>query len=246
MPADNLIGAEGEGFRYILSGMNAERILIAAECIGDAKWVHRQGRVLCARERVVFGRPIAGRTRACSFRSPAPISACAPPRTDGARSGGSLRNRQGLRRRSQHGETPRRWKASWAAADMCVQTHGGFGFAEEFDIERKFRETRLYTVAPISRANLILSYIAEHVLGVAAVVLTVTLPLSGLLVVSLEQAVAAPMCTCRLADAGARVAQARTAGGRFRSATTNQFAHGECRLFRLAQPRQGIRSPRPC
>ena len=120
-------------------------------------------------------------------------------------------------------------EASWAAADMCLQTHGGFGFAEEFDIERKFRETRLYTVAPIS-TNLVLSYIAEHVLGTAEVVLNQPLPLSGLLVVSLEQAVAAPMCTCRLADAGARVIKIERPEGDF-ARGYDDLVHGECSYF---------------
>ena len=147
VPADNLIGAEGEGFRYILSGMNAERILIAAECIGDAKWFigkaasyARRTRRVRPADRAEPGRPVSDRARL--YRH-----ACR--RTDGARGGGALRGRQGLRRRSEHGQASRR-RGLWAAADMCVQTHGGFGFAEEFDIERKFRETRLYTVAPIS------------------------------------------------------------------------------------------------
>ena len=120
-------------------------------------------------------------------------------------------------------------EASWAAADMCVQTHGGFGFAEEFDIERKFRETRLYTVAPIS-TNMVLSYIAEHVLRPAEVVLSSSLPLSGLLVVSLEQAVAAPMCTCRLADAGARVIKIERPEGDF-ARGYDDLVHGECSYF---------------
>jgi alkylation response protein AidB-like acyl-CoA dehydrogenase len=161
VPADNLIGHEGEGFRYILSGMNAERILIAAECVGDAKWfIDRATKY--ATERVVFGRPI-GQNQGVQF----PI----------ARSYMAMRAAELMVREAAAlyaagkdcGAEANMAKqlaaeASWAAADMCVQTHGGFGFAEEFDIERKFRETRLYTVAPIS-TNLVLSYIAEHVLG---------------------------------------------------------------------------------
>ena len=161
VPAENLIGNEGEGFRYILSGMNAERILIAAECIGDAKWFIQKASVY-AGERVVFGRPI-GQNQGVQF----PI----------ARSYIGMRAAELMVREAaslyEAGEgcgaeanmaKHLAAECSWAAADMCVQTHGGFGFAEEFDIERKFRETRLYTVAPIS-TNLVLSYIAEHVLG---------------------------------------------------------------------------------
>jgi acyl-CoA dehydrogenase len=161
VPADSLVGAEGDGFRYILSGMNAERILIAAECIGDAKWfVDRAASY--ARERVVFGRPI-GQNQGVQF----PIA-----RTYIGMHAAELMVREATalyEAGEDCGAEANMAKhlaaeASWAAADMCVQTHGGFGFAEEFDIERKFRETRLYTVAPIS-TNLILSYIAEHVLG---------------------------------------------------------------------------------
>ena len=161
VPAENLIGEEGQGFRYILSGMNAERILIAAECIGDARWFVGKATAY-ARERAVFGRPI-GQNQGVQF----PIARCyaqtraaelmvreAAARYDAGRDCGAEANMAKLLAAD----------ASWAAADMCVQTHGGFGFAEEFDIERKFRETRLYQVAPIS-TNLILSYIAEHVLG---------------------------------------------------------------------------------
>ena len=161
MPAENLIGEEGQGFRYILSGMNAERILIAAECIGDAKWFIEKAAGY-AKERVVFGRPI-GQNQGVQFpiaKSYIDMRAAelmvheAANLFDAGKECGAEANM------AKHLAA----EASWAAADMCVQTHGGFGFAEEFDIERKFRETRLYTVAPIS-TNLILSYIAEHVLG---------------------------------------------------------------------------------
>jgi acyl-CoA dehydrogenase len=161
VPAENLIGEEGKGFRYILSGMNAERILIAAECIGDAKWFIDKASGY-AKERVVFGRPI-GQNQGVQFpiaRSYINMRAAelmvreAASLFDTGKDGGEEANM------AKHLAA----EASWAAADMCVQTHGGFGFAEEFDIERKFRETRLYTVAPIS-TNLVLSYIAEHVLG---------------------------------------------------------------------------------
>ena len=161
VPAENLIGREGEGFRYILSSMNAERILIAAECIGDAKWFIARAAAY-AKERVVFGRPI-GQNQGVQF----PI----------ARAHVQMRAAELMVREAATMFQAERdcaaeanmakllaADASWAAADMCVQTHGGFGFAEEFDIERKFRETRLYQVAPVS-TNLILSYLAEHVLG---------------------------------------------------------------------------------
>jgi acyl-CoA dehydrogenase len=161
VPADNLIGNEGEGFRYILSGMNAERILIAAECIGDAKWFIDKA-ASYARDRVVFGRPI-GQNQGVQFpiarayigmRAAELMVREAAALYEAGKDCGAEANM------AKHLAA----EASWAAADMCVQTHGGFGFAEEFDIERKFRETRLYTVAPIS-TNLILSYVGEHVLG---------------------------------------------------------------------------------
>jgi alkylation response protein AidB-like acyl-CoA dehydrogenase len=161
VPAENLIGEEGQGFRYILSGMNAERILIAAECIGDAKWFIAKASAY-AKERVVFGRPI-GQNQGVQFpiaRAYSQMRAAelmvreAASLYEAGRDCGAEANMAKLLGAD----------ASWAAADMCLQTHGGFGFAEEFDIERKFRETRLYQTAPIS-TNLILSYLAEHVLG---------------------------------------------------------------------------------
>jgi alkylation response protein AidB-like acyl-CoA dehydrogenase len=161
VPAENLIGDEGKGFRYILSGMNAERILIAAECIGDAKWFIDKASSY-ARERHVFGRPI-GQNQGVQF----PIAkAYANMRA------AELMVREALRL-YEAGANPGSEAniakmlaadASFEAANACIQTHGGFGFAEEYDIERKFRETRLYQVAPIS-TNLILSYLSEHVLG---------------------------------------------------------------------------------
>jgi acyl-CoA dehydrogenase len=161
VPAENLVGEEGKGFRYILSGMNAERILIAAECIGDAKWFIAKASNY-AKERVLFGRPI-GQNQGVQFpiakayaqmRSAELMVREAARLYEAGRDCGAEANMAKLLAAD----------ASWAAAEMCVQTHGGFGFAEEFDIERKFRETRLYQVAPIS-TNLILSYLAEHVLG---------------------------------------------------------------------------------
>jgi acyl-CoA dehydrogenase len=161
IPASALIGEEGKGFRYILSGMNAERILIAAECIGDAKWFIKKATEY-AKDRQVFGRAI-GQNQGVQF----PIARCyaqmcaaelmvhhAARTYDAGGNPGAEANMAKMLAS----------EASWAAADMCVQTFGGFGFAEEYDVERKFREARLYTVAPIS-TNLILSYLAEHVLG---------------------------------------------------------------------------------
>ena len=161
IPEDNLVGDEGKGFRYILSGMNAERILIAAECIGDAKWFTRKS-TNYANERHVFGRPV-GQNQGIQFpiaRAYAQMRAAelmvyhAAKLYDEGKSIGEEANTAKLLAAD----------ASWAAAEACVQTHGGFGFAEEYDVERKFREARLYQVAPIS-TNLILSYLAEHVLG---------------------------------------------------------------------------------
>jgi len=161
VPAENLIGEEGQGFRYILSGMNAERILIAAECVGDAKWfIDKATRY--AKERVLFERPI-GQNQGVQF----PIA-----RAYAQMRAAELMVHEAARRYEEGGDIGPEANmakllaadASWFAADMCVQTHGGFGFAEEYDVERKFRETRLYQVAPIS-TNMILSYLAEHVLG---------------------------------------------------------------------------------
>jgi hypothetical protein len=161
VPAENLIGEEGQGFRYILAGMNAERILIAAECIGDAKWFIAKA-TQYAKDRELFGRPI-GQNQGVQFpiaRAYAQMRAAelmvqqAARKYEAGEDIGAEANMAKLLAAD----------ASWAAADMCVQTHGGFGFAEEYDIERKFRETRLYQVAPIS-TNMILSYLAEHVLG---------------------------------------------------------------------------------
>jgi alkylation response protein AidB-like acyl-CoA dehydrogenase len=160
VPAENLIGEEGKGFRYILSGMNAERILIAAECIGDAKWFIAKASSY-AKERVVFGRPI-GQNQGVQFpiaRAYIGMRAAELMVREAANLYEAGKDCGAEANMAKHIAA----EASWAAADMCVQTHGGFGFAEEFDIERKFRETRLFTVAPIS-TNLILSYIAEHVL----------------------------------------------------------------------------------
>jgi acyl-CoA dehydrogenase len=160
IPAENRIGEEGQGFRYILDGMNAERILIAAECVGDGWWFLDKARRY-ASERVVFGRPI-GQNQGVQFpiaRAYANLRAAdlmryeAAELFDAGRPCGGEANMAKLLAAD----------ASWEAANVCLQTHGGFGFAAEYDVERKFRETRLYQVAPVS-TNLILSYIGEHVL----------------------------------------------------------------------------------
>jgi acyl-CoA dehydrogenase len=161
IPAENLIGEEGQGFKYILDGLNAERTLIAAECIGDGYWfVDRVTRYV--KDRVVFGRPI-GQNQGVQFpiaESYIEVEAAnlmrweACKRFDAHQPCGTQANMAKYLAA----------KASWEAANACLQFHGGFGFAAEYDVERKFRETRLYQVAPIS-TNLILSYVAEHVLG---------------------------------------------------------------------------------
>jgi alkylation response protein AidB-like acyl-CoA dehydrogenase len=160
IPADSLIGEEGRGFRYILDGMNAERILIAAECIGDGRWFIDKARSYAC-ERRVFGRPI-GQNQGVQFPIARAYAQCeaadlmvrrAAHLFDRGEPCGAAANMAKLLAA----------EASWAAAEACLQTHGGFGFAEDFDIERKYRETRLYQVAPVS-TNLILAYLAEHVL----------------------------------------------------------------------------------
>lgn len=160
VPAANLIGEEGKGFRYILSGMNAERILIAAECIGDAKWFIKKASDY-ARDRSVFQKPI-GQNQGVQFpiaKAYAQMKAAelmvhnAIEKYEAGENCGAEANMAKMLAAD----------ASWAAGEACVQTHGGFGFAAEYDVERKFRETRLYQVAPIS-TNLILSFISEHVL----------------------------------------------------------------------------------
>jgi acyl-CoA dehydrogenase len=161
VPAENLIGDEGEGFRYILDGMNAERILIATECIGDGFWfIDKGARLLC---------------KPCGFRAPDrsesgyTVSYCprifqrARRRSYALRGRAAHRCRANLRLRGEYAKLVAA-DASWESANVCLQTHGGFGFAAEYDVERKFRETRLYQVAPVS-TNMILSYMGEHVLG---------------------------------------------------------------------------------
>ena len=160
IPASSLIGEEGKGFRYILDGLNAERTLIAAECIGDGRWFIEKASQY-ARDRVVFGRPI-GQNQGVQFpiaKAHIEVEAADLMRwraceqyDRGENAGASANMAKYLAA-----------EASWAAANACLQTHGGFGFANEYDVERKFRETRLYQVAPIS-TNLIMSYVAEHLL----------------------------------------------------------------------------------
>jgi acyl-CoA dehydrogenase len=161
IPAENLIGEEGKGFRYILDGLNAERILIAAECIGDGYWFVERA-VKYAKERVVFDRPI-GQNQGVQFpiaEAHMEIEAANLMRYKAAALYDARQHCGAEANMAKHLAA----KASWEAANACLQTHGGFGFAAEYDVERKFRETRLYLVAPIS-TNLILSYVAEHVLG---------------------------------------------------------------------------------
>ncbi len=161
IPADSLIGEEGKGFRYILDGMNAERILIAAECIGDATWFNRKATAY-ANERVVFGKPI-GTNQGVQFPIARAYAEAAAARLMVYQAAGLFDAGQPCGPEANMAKLLAS-EASWKAADTCLQTHGGFGFAEEYDVERKFRETRLYQVAPIS-TNLILSYLGEHVLG---------------------------------------------------------------------------------
>jgi acyl-CoA dehydrogenase len=161
IPANSLVGEEGKGFRYILDGMNAERILIAAECIGDARWFIKKATDY-ANDRQVFGRAI-GQNQGIQFpiaeaymateAANLMVEHAARVYEDGGRAGAEANMAKYLAS-----------EASWKAADMCMQTHGGFAFAEEYDVERKFRETRLYRIAPVSN-NLVLSFIGEHVLG---------------------------------------------------------------------------------
>ncbi|HUJ03327.1 MAG TPA: acyl-CoA dehydrogenase family protein [Rhizomicrobium sp.] len=161
VPAENLIGEEGKGFRYIIDGMNAERILIASECLGDGRFFIDKASAY-AKERSVFGRAI-GENQGIQFpiaRAYVQVSAAAEMVAKAAAmfdAGAPCGTEANMAKLLAS-------EAAWYAADMCIQTHGGFGFAEEFDIERKFRETRLYQVAPIS-TNLILSHVATHVLG---------------------------------------------------------------------------------
>ena len=161
IPAENLIGEEGQGFKYILTGLNAERVLIAAECIGDGYWFIDKVTAY-AKERTVFGRPI-GQNQGVQFpiaESFIEVEAANLMRYEACRRYDAGEPCGAQANMAKYLAA----KASWEAANACIQFHGGFGFAAEYDVERKFRETRLYQVAPIS-TNLILSYVAEHILG---------------------------------------------------------------------------------
>ena len=161
IPAENLIGEEGKGFKYILDGLNAERVLIAAECIGDAYWFIDKSRRY-ANERVVFDRPI-GKNQGIQFPIADSFIETEAANLMRFKACELFDNNQACGAESNMAKYLAA-KASWEAANVCLQTHGGFGFANEYDVERKFRETRLYQVAPIS-TNLIYSYVAEHILG---------------------------------------------------------------------------------
>jgi acyl-CoA dehydrogenase len=161
VPAENLIGEEGRGFRYILDGMNAERILIAAECIGDARWFVEKATAY-ATERKVFGRPI-GQNQGVQFPIARAYMAMRAAELMVERAAALYEAGKPCGAEANMAKQLAA-EASWQAGDTCMQTHGGFAFAEEYDVERKFRETRLYQIAPIS-TNLVLSYVAEHVLG---------------------------------------------------------------------------------
>ncbi|MFZ1814682.1 MAG: acyl-CoA dehydrogenase family protein [Rhizobiaceae bacterium] len=161
IPAENLIGEEGQGFKYILTGLNAERTLIAAECIGDGYWfVDKVSKYAC--ERMVFGRPI-GQNQGVQFPIAEAFIEVEAASLMRFRACALFDSNQPCGTEANMAKYLAA-KASWEAANACLQFHGGYGFAAEYDVERKFRETRLYQVAPIS-TNLILSYIAEHVLG---------------------------------------------------------------------------------
>ncbi len=161
LPADALVGEEGRGFRYILDGMNAERVLIAAECIGDGRWfVGKAARYASGRE--VFGRPI-GANQGVQF--PVAHAHAAIEAADLVRYKAAWLFEQGEPAGAEANMAKLlASEASWAAANACLDAHGGWGFAEEYDVERKFRETRLYTIAPVSN-NLVLAYLGQHVLG---------------------------------------------------------------------------------
>ena len=161
IPADSLVGEEGRGFRYILDGMNAERILIAAECIGDARWFVETATAY-ANERQVFGRPI-GKNQGIQFPIAEAYMASEAANLMVEKAARLFEAGESCGAEANMAKCLAS-EASWQAADMCMQTHGGYAFAEEYDVERKFRETRLYQTAPIS-TNLIFSYVAEHILG---------------------------------------------------------------------------------
>ena len=161
VPVENLVGEEGRGFRYILDGMNAERVLIAAECIGDARWFIDKATAY-AKERRVFDRPI-GQNQGVQFPIARAYAATEAAALMVAKAAALFDDGQSIGEQANMAKLLAA-EASWQAAEACLQTHGGYGFAVEYDVERKWRETRLYQIAPIS-TNLILAYLAEHVLG---------------------------------------------------------------------------------
>ena len=163
MPAENLIGEEGKGFRYILDGMNAERILVAAEAHRRRALVHPQAPSTTPSERVVFGRPI-GQNQGVQFPIARAYAELRGGRPDAAQGRRAVRRRPRLRRRGQHGASCSPPRRPGRRPKPACRRYGGFGFAREYDIERKWRETRLYQTAPIS-TNLVLAYIGQHVLG---------------------------------------------------------------------------------
>ena len=238
IPAENLIGEEGKGFRYILDGMNAERILIAAECIGDGYWFIDRARKY-ASERVVFDRPI-GQNQGVQFpiaRAYANVRAADLMRYEAARlfEAGEPCGAEANMAKLLAAD------ASWEAANVCLQTYGGFGFAAEYDVERKFRETRLYQVAPIS-TNMILSYIGRARARPAEVVSDAARP--GLRVVALEQAVAGAVLLAAARRHGRRRHQDRASRRRRFGARVRQRAQRHVGVLRVAESRQAERGAR--
>ena len=224
VPAEALIGEEGAGFRYILSGMNAERILIARRMHRRRQMVHREGHGICGRahgvrppDRPEPRRPVSDRARLYQDRAAELM----------------VREAAALYEAARTAAQKRTWRSSWrpkppGRPPIVPANPRRLRFRREYDIERKFRETRLYRVAPIS-TNLVLSYVAEQCSGCRGRI-EKSLPFSGLLVVALEQAVAAPMCSCRLADAGARVIKIERPEGDF-ARGYDDLVHGECSYF---------------
>ena len=239
VPVDALVGEEGKGFRYLIDGLNAERILIAAECVGDGRWFIERA-TKYANDRVVFGRPI-GQNQGVQFpiaRAHVNVEAADLMR---------IRAAELFDRGEPCGAEANMAKllaadASWEAANVAVQTHGGFGFAEDYDIERKFRETRLYQVAPIS-TNLILAYVAEHVLGPAAVVFACA-PLDGITVVVARTGGRGAVCDAPARRPRRARDQDRTARRRRLRAQLRHDRQRAVELLRLAESIEGIADAR--
>ena len=254
VPVDALVGEEGKGFRYLLDGLNAERILIAAECVGDGRWFIERA-TKYAKDRVVFGRPI-GQNQGVQFpiaRAHVNVEAADLMR---------IRAAELFDRGEPCGAEANMAKllaadASWEAANVAVQTHGGFGFAEDYDIERKFRETRLYQVAPIS-TNMILAYVAEHVLGCRGRTAMDQAAMDAILDRRIECSLAARRHHRRLhrtgrggavRDAAARRSrrardQDRAARRRRLRARLRQDGQGAVELLRLAESIEGVADAR--